>query len=73
MDRDFTPNFPLKHIFKDLNLMVSAAYELNLPLPVTASVMELYGAAMSCGNPDEDYCSVIRALEMLTGLEVKKE
>jgi len=34
--------------------------------------MELYGAAMSCNNPDENYRSVIRALETLTGLDLKR-
>ena len=72
LDRDFTTNFSLKLMHKDLNLMMSAAYGLGIPLPVTASVKELFGTAKSCCNPEEDFCSVIRALETATHFEVRK-
>jgi len=72
LDRDFSTNFALKLIHKDLNLMMSAAYATNTPLPVTAAVKELFGQAKSFADPESDYCSVIQALETLTGTVVKK-
>jgi len=72
LDRDFTTNFSLKLMHKDLSLIMSAAYGLGIPLPVTASVKELFGTAKSCCNPEEDFCSVIRALETATHFEVRK-
>jgi 3-hydroxyisobutyrate dehydrogenase-like beta-hydroxyacid dehydrogenase len=72
LDRDFSTNFALKLIHKDLNLMMSTGYATNTPLPVTAAVKELFSEAKACTDPELDYCSVIRALEMLTGTVVKK-
>lgn len=72
LDRDFTTNFSVRLMHKDLNLMMSAAYGLNIPLPVTASVKELFGIAKSCCDPEADFCSVVRALETVTGVEVKR-
>lgn len=70
LNRDFSTNFSLRLMHKDLNLIMSAAYELDVPLPVTAVVKELFGTAKSCANPDDDFSSVIRALESVANFEV---
>ena len=57
---------------KDLDLIMSAAYDLNIPLPVTAAVKELFGVAKTAGHADEDFCSVVKPLEELAGIEVKR-
>lgn len=72
MDRDFTTHFSTKLMHKDLNLMSSAGYMFNVPLPVTAAVKELFGMAKAHGEGEEDFCSVIKVLEELTGVEVKR-
>lgn len=72
LDRDFSTNFSLKLMHKDLNLMMETAYDLNTPLPVTASVKELFGMAAACCDPEADFSSVIRALETVTGTEVRR-
>lgn len=72
LDRDFTTNFSINLMHKDLNLIMSAAYGLNVPLPVSASVKELFGTAKSCCDPEEDFCAVIRALESVTHFEVER-
>lgn len=73
LDRDFTTNFALKLMHKDLNLIMTTAYELNMPLPVTAAVKELFSTAKASGNPDEDFSSVVKALEIPSGVEVKRQ
>lgn len=73
LDRDFTTNFSINLMHKDLNLIMSAAYGLNIPLPVTASVKELFGTARSCCDPDADFCSVVKALEAVTHFEVTRK
>ena len=72
LDRDFSTNFSTRLMHKDLNLIMSAAFGLNLPLPVTASVKELFGAAKATGHADEDFCSVVRPLEEVAGVEVRR-
>ena len=72
MDRDFTTNFSTKLMHKDLNLMMSAGYSLDVPLPVTAAVKELYEMAKGHGQAEEDFCSVVKVLEDLANVEVKR-
>jgi 3-hydroxyisobutyrate dehydrogenase/2-hydroxy-3-oxopropionate reductase len=68
---DFTPYFPLKLMHKDLELAMEAAYAQNLPMPATAAVKEVYGAAKAQGKGDLDYVAVITFLEGLAGVEVR--
>lgn len=72
LERDFSPNFALRLMYKDLFLMIESGYEMNVPLPVTAAVKELYAEAMSSGDPNEDFCSVVKVLEKLTGTEIRR-
>ncbi len=72
MDRNFTTNFSTRLMHKDLNLMMSAAYEQNVPLPVTATVKEFFGMATNHGEAENDFCSAIKVLEDLVGIEVKR-
>src|SRR3982074_928869 len=40
INRDFTPNFALKHLLKDANLIASFAQDLNSPIPALAAIRE---------------------------------
>ncbi len=68
--RDFTTNFSVKWMHKDIGLMLESGEELNVPLPLTALTRQMFQAAISTGHGDEDICSTIKVLEGLTGIEV---
>ncbi len=68
--RDFSTNFSVKWLEKDLALMLDSAAELGVPLPLTAVSQQLYRAAISKGYGEEDICGSIRVLEELTDCEV---
>ncbi len=70
--RNFTPNFSLRWMHKDIGLMLESGQELGVPLPVTGLIHELYGASMARGHADQDYCAAITLLEEWAGVEVKK-
>lgn len=72
MDRDFTTHFSTRLMHKDLNMLSSAGYGHNVPLPVTAAVKELFSMAKVNGQAEEDFCSVIKVLEAMAGVEVKR-
>ena len=61
--RDFKANFSLRWMHKDIGLMLESAQELNVPLPTTSLVHELFGASIANGHADEDFCSAITLLE----------
>ncbi|MBM3810635.1 MAG: NAD(P)-dependent oxidoreductase [Acidimicrobiia bacterium] len=70
--RDFSTNFSVKWMHKDIGLMLDSAAEQNVPLPLTSLTRQLFQAAISQGHGDEDICSTIKVLEGITGVEVKK-
>jgi 3-hydroxyisobutyrate dehydrogenase/2-hydroxy-3-oxopropionate reductase len=69
--RDFTTNFSVKWMHKDIGLMLESAEELNVPTPLTALTRQMFQAAIATGHGEEDICSTIKVLEGLTGVEVK--
>ena len=68
--RNFTPNFSVKWLEKDMALMLESAAEQNVPAPVTALSWQMLRAAIAEGYGDEDICGSIRVLEKLAGCEV---
>jgi 3-hydroxyisobutyrate dehydrogenase/2-hydroxy-3-oxopropionate reductase len=68
--RRFEPHFSLKWMHKDLGLMLESAQNLQVPLPATALVHELFSAAISLGHGEEDFAAAITVLESLAGVEV---
>jgi 3-hydroxyisobutyrate dehydrogenase-like beta-hydroxyacid dehydrogenase len=69
--RDFTPNFPLRLMHKDIKLMLEAAKEARVKLPALEVVEELYDVAEEDGSGDLDYAAIITLLEKWAGVEVK--
>jgi 3-hydroxyisobutyrate dehydrogenase-like beta-hydroxyacid dehydrogenase len=70
--RDFSTNFSVRWMHKDIGLMLETGHELGVPLPLTAITRQMFQAAISEGFADEDMCSTIKVLERMTGVEVKK-
>ena len=56
--RDFAPNFPLEHGAKDTRLILRAAEEANLRLPIAAATAEHFAASLEAGAGREDVAAV---------------
>jgi 3-hydroxyisobutyrate dehydrogenase-like beta-hydroxyacid dehydrogenase len=69
--RDFSTNFSIRWMHKDIGLMLETGAELGVPLPLTALTRQLVQVALSEGLGDEDMCSTIKVLEKIAGVEVK--
>jgi len=72
-EREFTPQFPVDLLFKDLNLVLDAAGETGVPLPVTAATREATSATQALGHGEEDMMALLKHLEALTGRTVGGE
>jgi len=70
--RNFTTNFSIKWMHKDLGLALDSAKAMGLPLPLTAIAEQMLQAAIAKGWGDDDMCSTIRLLEEWAGVEVRK-
>jgi 3-hydroxyisobutyrate dehydrogenase-like beta-hydroxyacid dehydrogenase len=73
LQRDFTPNFPLRLMHKDIRLALEAAKEARVKLPALETVEEIYEMATEDGHRDLDYAATITLLEKWAGVQVKSE
>jgi 3-hydroxyisobutyrate dehydrogenase-like beta-hydroxyacid dehydrogenase len=71
LKRDFSPNFPLRLMFKDIHLALEAAREARVRLPGLEAVEEVYDVAAEEGHKDLDYATTLTLLEKWAGVEVK--
>jgi 3-hydroxyisobutyrate dehydrogenase-like beta-hydroxyacid dehydrogenase len=71
LKRDFSPNFPLNLMHKDLKLMLDAAQENRVKLPGLETVEEIYDVAAEEGFGDQDYAATLELLEKWAGVQVK--
>jgi 3-hydroxyisobutyrate dehydrogenase-like beta-hydroxyacid dehydrogenase len=71
LNRDFTPNFPLRLMHKDIRLALEAAKEARVKLPGLETVEEVYEMATEDGHKDLDYAATLTLLEKWAGVQVK--
>jgi 3-hydroxyisobutyrate dehydrogenase-like beta-hydroxyacid dehydrogenase len=71
LKRDFSPNFPLRLMLKDIHLALDAAKESRVRLPGLEAVEEVYDLAAEEGYQDLDYAATLTLLEKWAGVEVK--
>jgi 3-hydroxyisobutyrate dehydrogenase len=63
LDGDFTPNFALKHAFKDATLALDAARSVDVDLVLTESLMSTWQRAVADGAGDDDLSVVYRYVD----------
>jgi 2-hydroxy-3-oxopropionate reductase len=68
---EFEPGFKSKFHFKDLNIIMETAKELNVPLPATAVAHTLFNAMMASGRGDLDHSAVINIIEDLAKVQAR--
>jgi 3-hydroxyisobutyrate dehydrogenase-like beta-hydroxyacid dehydrogenase len=71
LKRDFSANFPLRLMRKDIRLALEAAKEVRVKLPGLETVEEIYDLATEEGHENLDYAATITLLEKWAGIEVK--
>jgi len=59
-EENYEPNFPLKHLQKDLHLFTETAFELNQAVPLTNAAKEVYAQAKQKGQGDLDFSSIFK-------------
>ena len=66
--RDFSPTMTGRLILKDVDLMLGAARESDVPMPLTALTRQLLQMMVGEGHGDEDYMALIKLAENQAGL-----
>ena len=71
--RTFDPGFRIELHQKDLNLALSAARELGLALPHTASAQQLFASCVAHGGKAWDHSALVKALENMADFELTEK
>jgi 3-hydroxyisobutyrate dehydrogenase len=66
------PAMSLHNIVKDLDLSLAAGREVDVELPATQRVRELYDRGLEAGYEWKDYSALVLAMEARAGLEPKE-
>jgi 2-hydroxy-3-oxopropionate reductase len=70
--RNFQPGFRIRLHQKDLRNALAAAEAMNVSLPITSLVQEMLVELMKDGMGELDHSAIVRYLEQLAHVEVKK-
>jgi len=68
---NFAPGFRIELHIKDLQNALDASHAVNVPLPLTASVMEMMQMCKVAGEEKNDHCGLIKQYERFSGVEVR--
>jgi 2-hydroxy-3-oxopropionate reductase len=72
LDGNFKPGFRIELHVKDLQNALDTGHNLNVPLPLTANVMETLQALVVDGMAANDHSAIVRFYEKLARVEVRK-
>jgi 3-hydroxyisobutyrate dehydrogenase-like beta-hydroxyacid dehydrogenase len=70
--RDFSPNFPMRLMYKDILLMLEASKQSRVKIPALETVKEVYEVAMEEGQQDLDYAATLTLLEKWAGIQTQQ-
>lgn len=62
---EFPPQFPLKHMTKDLKFVLDTAYETGAPVPVGQVLLHLYRSGVARDFGEMDFAAVMQVLKEL--------
>jgi 3-hydroxyisobutyrate dehydrogenase-like beta-hydroxyacid dehydrogenase len=68
LSRDFTANFPMRLMHKDIHLMLEAAHQNGVKLPGLETVDKVYESSKREGNSELDYAATLMTLEKAAGV-----
>ena len=71
-DRDFAPGFMVDTAQKDMRLILQAAEEMNVALPVTAVVTQIFRSAQEMGFGQDGTQAYAKVMEALTGAKIER-
>ena len=73
MNQNFEPGFRIDLHIKDLNNALNASHAINMPVPMTAHMMEVMQELKNHDEGSCDHDDIIRYYERMTGVSIVKE
>jgi len=73
LDRNFKPGGTLRINIKDIGNVLETSHDLGVPLPLTATIMEILQSLKSDGMLDFDHSAIVQYYEKLAHVEVARK
>jgi 3-hydroxyisobutyrate dehydrogenase len=70
---DFTPTFTIPLLLKDFDLGLEAAYNLEVPMPITSAAQQLTASARGAGLLEEDFMVLLLEQARRSGMTLISE
>ena len=67
--RDFSAAFSVWQMSKDFNIALNEGRAMDMPMPLTSMVQQLFGAMKATGRGERDYFGLIELLEEMAGVK----
>jgi len=65
LSEDWTPNFPLRLMLKDIRLMLEAGEQQAVQLPALEAVEKVYQTAIEAGHANHDFAATVETVRNL--------
>lgn len=65
LNNDWTANFPLRLMLKDIHLMLDAAKQEGVSLPALKEIERVYQKAVQAGHANDDYAATVETVKAL--------
>jgi 3-hydroxyisobutyrate dehydrogenase-like beta-hydroxyacid dehydrogenase len=65
LQQDWSPNFPLRLMLKDIHLMQEAAKQVKVQLPALNEIEKVYEKAVKAGHEDNDFAVTVETVRSL--------
>lgn len=70
-ERNFVPGGKIAINHKDIKNVIDAAHALDVPVPISSQLFEIFQSLKVQGLMDEDHAAIVKYFERLAGIEVK--
>lgn len=71
MNRNFIPGGTIAINMKDITNVMNTAHEMDVPLPLTSQLLEIFHALKADGKLKDDHGGIIQYYEKMANIEVK--
>lgn len=71
--RNFKAGGPIRINLKDINNVMLSAQEMDVPLPLSAQLQQIFRSLHATGHVEEDHSSIVKFYEGIAGIEVKEK
>lgn len=66
LNKDFSPQFSLKNMLKDINFMIELAQESKIHIPITETIKELFDRSFKDGLYNEDLTAIMKTIDSIS-------